>query len=94
MGDPRESSIDISPTNPLSVDPPGAQAAEVSSMLFLRAIVRLIALPASLRSPVGIRNIQPTAGTNRLQKDSRRKQSTRTRAIWHHQSDKDDKCKR
>jgi hypothetical protein len=62
--------------------PLGAQSAEVNRVLFPK--IHCHALPASLRSHSGIRNIQPTPGTTRWLKDSIRTQSTKARAIWHH----------
>jgi hypothetical protein len=59
--------------------PTGAQPAKVNSILFLEIYCQ--ALPASLTSPAGMKNIQPILGTTTQIKSSTGTKSTRVRAI-------------
>jgi hypothetical protein len=79
LGGASTTSLEHCPTNPF----PEAHPAELGP---LTSIVWSRAPPAFLRSPAGIRIIQPTPEKTRYLKDSIGTQATRARAIGHHQS--------
>lgn len=85
VGDPSTTSLEQSPTNPLTVRSTWGTASRIQSGP-LTYIIWLKIPPAFLRSTVIIRIIYPILGKTRCWKDKVGIKSTRLRAIWHHQS--------